>query len=86
MTRYTIRYRATDRLGQIRLLVEDACGARYLFRDGRLHETWPPASPGHLGDTDLDGDAWRVVPLVDPYTLDELRRLTAPQPRNARAA
>ena len=81
MTRYTIRYRASDRAGRTVLLVADQQGTVYLFKRGRLrrwalrHDNTPHPFRHTAGYT-----PWIQVPAVSPYTLVELRRLTATPP------
>jgi hypothetical protein len=86
VTRYTIRYRATDTRGRVRLLVEDERGARYLFHNGRLSGPSLAEAGEDLAPARPDERAWAAVPAVAPYTLDELHRLTAPPARPTRAA
>jgi hypothetical protein len=80
MTRYTIRYRASDRAGRTVLLVADQQGTVYLFKRGRLrrwalrHDNTPHPFRHAAGYT-----PWIRVPAVSPYTIAELRHLTATQ-------
>jgi hypothetical protein len=81
MTRYTIRYRASDRAGRTVLLVADQQDTVYLFKRGRLrrwalrHDSTPQPFRHTTGYT-----PWIQVPAVSPYTLAELRHLTATPP------
>ena len=78
MTHYTIRYRSTDPCGRTRLIVDDEQGTAYLFSGGELRLRREGAEASGRLARDLERRArWVRVPTVSPYTLGELRVITA---------
>ncbi len=74
MTRYTLRYRATDRCGCTILIVDDARGTAYLFAGESLQRPVTGADADAALARQLAHEAiWLRVPAVSPYTLAELR-------------
>ncbi len=79
MTRYTIRYRCADRGGRTSLIVEDEQGGAHLFSDGRLRDRLVgDGASARLARRLATRGSWVPVPRVSPYTIEGLRRLTAP--------
>ncbi len=78
---FTIRYRCTDRPGHTALIVEDEQGTAYLFSGGVLQTRTAGTHAAerllHLMDAP---ECWQPVPVVPPFDLNGLRRLTAPIP------
>ena len=78
MKRYTIRYRWTDRAGQVALIVDDGRGTAYLVSDGRLQARLAgDDASGRLARLLAGRGTWAPVPEASPHTLDGLHRLTA---------
>src|SRR5215218_9376638 len=77
MRRYVMRCRCDAPLGRVALIV-DEYGTAHLFREGQLrdHLAGEDASP-RVAHRLADHDAWVPVPQVRPYTIGNIRRLTA---------
>ena len=79
MTRYTIRYRCTDRAGMTALIVEDEQGGAHVFSGGRLRDRLVgDGASARLARRLAIHGTWVPVPRVSPYTIEGLRHLTAP--------
>ena len=79
MTSYTIRFRCADRGGRTALIVEDEQGGALLFSDGRLCDGLVgDGASARLARRLATRGTWVPVPRVSPYTIEGLRRLTAP--------
>ena len=75
---YAIRFRCENSSGRVALVVEDRCGAAYFFSDGALQVRLTGRSAAVRLASMLERSipcAAVSVPIVAPYTLDELRRL-----------
>ncbi len=79
MTSYTIRFRCADRGGRTALIVEDEQGDALLFSGGRLRDRLVGAgASARLARRLATRGTWVPVPRVSPYTVEGLRRITAP--------
>ena len=75
---YAIRFRCEGSGGRVALVVEDPCGAAYVFSDGALQVRLTGRNAAVRLASLLERSipcAAVSVPSVAPYTLDELRRL-----------
>ena len=79
MPHYIVRYRCDDRSGRVALIVDDEYGTAHLFSDGRLHDRLVgDGASARLARRLATRGTWVPVPRVSPYTIEGLRRLTAP--------
>ena len=78
MRHYIIRYRCDDPFGQVALIVDDECGTAHFFRDGQLRDQLTgEGTSTRLARRLAARGPWVPVPEVHPYTIADLRRLTA---------
>jgi hypothetical protein len=74
---FTIRYRRTTTAGLTALIVEDRCGAAYLFTAGALQARTSAGQPAETLVRLLGGHAhWDTVPRVAPYSIEGLCEIT----------
>ena len=78
MRRSVMRSRCGAPLGRVALIADDEYGTARVFREGQLRQqlAGEDASP-RLAHRLADHDAWVPVPEARPYTIDDIRRLTA---------